>query len=91
MIRVASIAVFLFLFFLFGIPAWGVLWIVGKFDERKKQRIALSMVQGGFRCILKLCSATKTTVIGRDRIPRDQAVLYVGNHRSFLDVLMIYA
>ena len=90
MIRVASIAVFLVLYFLIGIPAWGVLWIVGKFDEEKKQRMALSMVQGGFRCILKLCSATKTTVIGRERIPRDQAVLYVGNHRSFFDILIIY-
>ena len=90
MIRVASLAVFLVLYFLIGIPAWGVLWIVGKFDEERKQRMALSMVQGGFRCILKLCSATKTTVIGRERIPRDQAVLYVGNHRSFFDILIIY-
>lgn len=90
MIRVAGIAVFLFLFFLVGIPMWGVLWLIGRFDERRKQRIALSMVQGGFRCILTLCSATKTTVIGRERIPRDQAVLYVGNHRSFFDILIIY-
>lgn len=91
MLRVAGIAIFLFLFFLIGIPVWGVLWIVGKFDEGKKQRMALSMVQGGFWCILKICSATKTTVIGRERIPKDQAVLYVGNHRSFFDILIIYS
>lgn len=90
MIRVASIAVFLFLYFLIGIPIWGILWIVGRFDERKKQRMALAMVKGGFRCILTLCSATKTTVIGKDRIPADQAVLYVGNHRSYFDILIIY-
>lgn len=91
MIRVASIAVFLFLFFLVGIPVWGILWIVGRFDERKKQKMALSFVQGGFKCILKLCSATKITVIGRERIPKDQAVLYVGNHRSYFDILIIYS
>lgn len=90
MIRLVGIALFLTIFFLIGIPVWGILWIIGKFDERKKQRIALSMVQGGFWCILKVCSGTKTTVIGRERIPKDQAVLYVGNHRSFFDILIIY-
>lgn len=90
MIRFLGIALFLGIFFLVGIPVWGILWIIGKFNPKRKQKIALAMVQGGFQCILKLCSGTKTTVIGRERIPRDQAVLYVGNHRSFFDILIIY-
>lgn len=91
MIRTVSIALFLAVFFLIGIPVWGILWIVGKCNARKKQEISLAMVQGGFKAILRICSATRTTVIGRERIPRDQAVLYVGNHRSFFDILIIYS
>lgn len=90
MIRVCGIAIFLVLYFLIGIPVWGILWLIGKWDPRGKQKAALAMVQGGFWCILKLCSGTKTTVIGRERIPKNQAVLYVGNHRSFFDILIIY-
>lgn len=90
MIRFLSIALFLGVYFLIGIPIWGILWIIGRFNQKVKQKIALAMVQGGFRCILKFCSGTKTTVIGRERIPKNQAVLYVGNHRSFFDILIIY-
>lgn len=91
MIRFLSIILFLVIYFLIGIPVWLVLWIIGKFNMRKKQEISLAMVQGGFKCILKACSATKTTIIGHERIPKDQAVLYVGNHRSFFDILIIYS
>lgn len=91
MIRLVSIALFLVFYFLLGIPVWGILWIIGKFDEQKKQTIALALVQWGFRVILKCCSATKTTILGYDRIPKDQAVLYVGNHRSYFDILIIYS
>lgn len=90
MIRVASIALFLGIYFLFGIFAWAVLWIIGKFDEKKKQRASLKLVKAAFGFILKFCSATKITVLGKERIPRDTAVLYVGNHRSFFDILIIY-
>ena len=32
----------------------------------------------------------KITYIGEERIPKDQAVLYIGNHRSYFDILMTY-
>lgn len=91
MIRFLSIILFLIVYFLLGIPVWGLLWIVGRFDKKKEQEMALALVQWGFRMILKGCSATKTTVIGYDRIPKNQPVLYVGNHRSYFDILIIYS
>ena len=43
-----------------------------------------------FKLILFI-AGTKVTVIGEDRIPKDTPVLYVGNHRSYFDVVLTYA
>ena len=48
------------------------------------------MVQGAFRIILKV-AGTKVKIVGKERIPKDTAVLYVGNHRRFFDILIIYS
>ena len=31
------------------------------------------------------------TVIGEENVPKDQAVLYIGNHRSYFDIIITYA
>ena len=33
----------------------------------------------------------KVTVIGEENVPKDQAVLYVANHRSYFDILLTYS
>lgn len=43
-----------------------------------------------FRLILKI-SGVRCTVLGRENIPEDTAVLYIGNHRSYFDILIGYA
>ena len=43
-----------------------------------------------FRLILKI-SGVRYTVLGRENIPEDTAVLYIGNHRSYFDILIGYA
>jgi 1-acyl-sn-glycerol-3-phosphate acyltransferase len=35
-------------------------------------------------------SGTKKTVIGLENIPKDEAVLYVANHRSYFDIIVGY-
>ena len=30
-------------------------------------------------------------MIGQERVPRDTPVLYIGNHRSFFDILLTYS
>jgi len=42
-----------------------------------------------FRIILFLCGIKKT-VIGVENIPKEEAVLYVSNHRSYFDILIGY-
>ncbi|MBP3925953.1 MAG: 1-acyl-sn-glycerol-3-phosphate acyltransferase [Clostridium sp.] len=58
-------------------------------DLRKQQEYMLNLVRGALRAILRM-AGTKVEVKGRDHIPDDQAVLYVGNHRSYFDIVVGY-
>ena len=47
----------------------------------------LRMVQWAFRVILFICG-TRLTIIGEENVPKDQPVLYIGNHRSYFDIII---
>ena len=64
-------------------------WIIGKFNPCLKDRSSLAIVNWAFRWVIRL-SGTKVIAIGEENIPTDTAVLYVGNHRSFFDVVLTY-
>ena len=36
-------------------------------------------------------AGVRLTVIGEEHVPKDQAVLYIGNHRSYFDILLTYS
>ena len=36
-------------------------------------------------------TGVRLTVIGEENVPKDQAVLYIGNHRSYFDILLTYS
>ena len=54
-----------------------------------KNKSSLAIVNWAFRLCLFICG-TKVTVINEENVPHDQAVLYVGNHRSYFDILLTY-
>lgn len=81
---------FIFLFLLFGYIPLGLFWIYRKFNEQKADLYQLRLIQGVFRIIQKL-AGVKLTVIGKENIPQNEAVLYVGNHRSMVDIVITYA
>lgn len=89
MIRFICIAVFLILYLILSIPIFLVEWIVGKFNPEARDYSSLRIVQWGFKVILKMTGVT-TTVIGEENIP-DEPVLFIGNHRSFFDILLTYS
>ncbi len=62
-----------------------LLW---KNDTKRRQEYCLKVVQSMFRLLLRVTGST-VIVKGRENIP-DQAVLYVGNHRSYFDILVGY-
>lgn len=88
MIRLILVAFLLFGFLIASIPH--ILWMKrkGRLSECSVQNHALQVVQAMFRMILRV-SGVKLEIRGRENIP-DQAVLFVGNHRSYFDILAGY-
>lgn len=89
MIRITMVVIVLFGFLILGIPLLVAEWLIGLKNPDLKSRSSLAIVNWVFRLIIRITGA-KVTVIGEERVPRDTAVLYVGNHRSYFDVLLTY-
>lgn len=89
MLRFILIGLFLFLYLVIFSPALLAEWIIGKFNPEAKAKSSLWLVQHAFGIILWL-AGTKIDVSGREHIPEDKPVLYVGNHRSYFDIVIGY-
>lgn len=83
------VVLFLVTFFILSIPFYIIEYIIGKFNPRLKAKSSQAIVVGAFNIILFFCGIKKT-VLGADNIPKDEAVLYVSNHRSYFDILIGY-
>lgn len=89
MIRFLLVVLIVILFLVLSIPLLIYEHFLEKRDHGAQMRQSLAVVQFMFRLILWV-SGVKVTVEGRENIPKDQAVLYVGNHRSYFDILVGY-
>ena len=92
MIRTFFVVLFVILYLILGIPVLGVFWLISK-NEKWKDGAALAqlrLVQWAFRCICAI-SGVQLTVIGEEQVPVDEPVLYIGNHRSYFDIVISYA
>lgn len=87
--RVVLIAIFLFTFSIVSIPLYAMAWQIGKKDEKLKVRFAQNIVSRVFKIILLIAGA-KVECKGLENVPTDRAILYVSNHRSYLDILTSY-
>ena len=88
--RIIIVGLFVLIFVLFSIPLFFIEWIIGKFSMEAKQKSSLAIIQWVFKVVLFL-SGTKLTVIGEENVPKDVAVMYVGNHHSIFDAIITYA
>lgn len=84
--------IFLVLYLVLGIPVLLILHLMGKVKrwKYKSDLAALRLVQWAFKVML-FVAGTKQTVIGAENVPKDQPVLYIPNHRSYFDILLIYS
>lgn len=89
MIRFILVAVTVIGFLILSVPVLIIEWIIGKFNPYVRDISSLRIVQGVFRLILWE-TGSKITVLGHENVPKGEPVLYVGNHRSYFDVLMTY-
>lgn len=60
-----------------------------KKDPMKGWTKAFKLVQGYFKRLL-FFAGTKLTVNGAENLPEDHAVLFVGNHRSYFDIIILH-
>ena len=90
MLRFIFVVIVVIGYLILSIPLLLIEWIIGKFNPYAKEISSLRIIQTVFRFILWL-TGLKLEVIGEENVPKDCAVLYIGNHRSFFDVLITYA
>ena len=90
MIRLILVAIFLVLFLVLGIPLLLIEWVIGKFNQRAKDISSLRIVQWAFKVIL-FFAGTKVVIKGEENVPKNEPVLYVGNHRSYFDIVITYS
>lgn len=77
-------------YLLLGLPVLGAMWIIHKFAPAWADMAQLRLVQWAFRVIIFL-SGADIEFIGEENVPKDEAVLYIGNHRSFFDIIITYS
>lgn len=90
MIRFLLIAILLGAFLILSIPILIIEWLIGKYKPYWKDISSLRIVQFMFKFFLWI-AGTKVEYIGEENVPKDQAVLYIGNHRSYFDILLTYS
>lgn len=89
MIRLILVAGFVILFLILSMPIMLVEWIIGKYNPDVKSRSSLAIVNWAFRCV-RFLAGTRVDYLGEENIPTDTPVLYIGNHRSFFDIVLTY-
>jgi len=89
MIRFIGVVIVLILYLILFIPVLIFEWILGKFNPKARDYQSLRMVQATFKLMLKI-TGVELVVIGEDLVP-DEPVLFIGNHRSFFDILITYS
>lgn len=89
MIRTFIDILLIVFFFIITIPILFIFWIIGFINRKAHDVLAYGLMKIAFSIIL-FTSGVKVTVIDRDKIPKDRPVLFVGNHRSYFDIIVAY-
>jgi len=89
MIRLILVFLFLVIFFILSIPIILIELLVGLISKNAEKKSSLFIVNLAFK-IITFLSGIKLNIKGLENVPKDEPVLYVGNHRSFFDVVVSY-
>lgn len=87
MIRFIVIVIFVVSFLILSTPLMLIYWLIGKKNPGLKDRLSKAAIDWAFRVVTFL-AGTRVIVKGRENIPSDTAALFVGNHRSFFDIVL---
>lgn len=87
MIRFILLVLVVVIDFIVIIPFELIGYLIGLFSRRARNaymKVLMTVVLS----VLQFLSGAKVRFIGMERIPQDQAVVYVANHESFFDVIL---
>lgn len=87
-LRSFFVLLFLFTYLILLIPVHLVLRLIGLFNGDARKKIANAMVYYAFKWEL-FQSGANIEVVGQEKIP-EGAVLFVPNHRSYFDILLLH-
>lgn len=90
MIRAIVTVGFVTLFLIFSSPLMAFEYFYRKKNPQKADIQSLRIVQWAFRGVM-FCSGMHYKVEGMENIPKDEAVLFVANHSSMFDVVLVYS
>lgn len=80
--------IFVALFLILSMPLHLVLWLIGRKKPLVKYRASHKVIRWAFSTVFWI-AGIKCNVIGAEHIPTDTPVLFVSNHRSNLDILLL--
>ena len=89
MFRTILCLIIAFLYLIITLPVVLYFKLIEKKHPERRDHMAQVMIRWVFRVFLFI-SGISLKVIGTENIPKDQAVLFIGNHRSYLDVILGY-
>lgn len=87
--RFFLVAFFLLTFLIISLIIQPIELLIGLFSKSARDKSSLAIVKGLFR-MFNFFSGCKITYLGEENVPKDEAVLYVMNHRGFFDIIMTY-
>lgn len=88
--RLILTVLFLIVFFIISIPIYLIELLIGRFNRHAMVASSQAIVVLALRIVLFICGV-KRTVIGTQNVPKDEAVLYIANHRSYFDIPLAYS
>lgn len=89
-IRAIGLYLAVFLFLIFSLPIILVEFILGKLGKNDiKDRSSNAVIRWAFSTCLFI-TGSKLTFEGLENIPDDEAVLYIGNHNSYMDIVVSF-
>lgn len=77
------------IFALISTPYYLIICLVGLFSMKARDRMTYGIMRPVFR-FLAYISGARVHVTGLENVPKDVPVQYIGNHRSFYDIIVTY-
>lgn len=89
MIRFILAVIYLLVVGVISLPLYLLVNIIGKFNPRKKVAVSQRIVVFFFNRLRNVCGV-KVEARGIENVPTDEAVLFMGNHRGYFDIVAAY-